>query len=44
MNPRTGGTLGELRPEKEESTDSGDLSEDEEEEEETVGEGSSWSC
>ena len=38
-----GGTWGELRPEKEESTDSGDLSEDKEEEEEAVGERSSWS-
>ena len=45
MNPRTGegGTWGELRPEKEESTDGGDLSKDEEEEEEAVGERSSWS-
>ena len=33
-----------MRPEKEESTDGGDLSEDEEEEKEAVGEGSSWSC
>ena len=38
------GTWGELRPEKEESTDSGDLSKNEEEEKEAVGKRRSWSC